>query len=217
MHSYIIVGDNQEGIDTKVSQLVPFNNFLTSPDFLNLQTEGSLGIEVIRDLKKFLSRKPYQEDTKVVCLPTADRLTIPAQHALLKTLEEPPGECLIILITSNEALLLPTIISRCQVIRLGKGDYRSVDNVGGDIVELIELIGKQNIGDRVTLAGKYTYPRQKAEKLCLDLINYFRHELISNSNVLAVEDLKLAKTAYERIKANVDPRLTIEHLFLNLR
>jgi DNA polymerase III subunit delta' len=84
--------------------------------------ETSIGIEPIRQLDSFLSLKVPRTSSfnRVVIIENAHNLTIEAQNALLKTLEEPPVSTLIILTSSNTEALLPTITSRTQVISVKK-------------------------------------------------------------------------------------------------
>jgi DNA polymerase-3 subunit delta' len=83
--------------------------------------EDSMKIKInqIRDLKQAINLKPYQGRVKVWIILKAESMTEEAADAFLKTLEEPPENSLLILICSNLNLLLPTIISRCQVINFG--------------------------------------------------------------------------------------------------
>ena len=67
--------------------------------------------------------KPYCSPHKIYIIPDAEMMTVQAQNALLKTIEEPPEYAVIILLTSNIDALLPTIQSRC--IRL---DLKVVDD-----------------------------------------------------------------------------------------
>ncbi len=71
----------------------------------------------VRALLRFLRLQPFQGRFKLAILAGAHRLTPEAANALLKTLEEPPPAALIFLLTSNRAALLPTIVSRCQLVR----------------------------------------------------------------------------------------------------
>lgn len=80
--------------------------------------EGSIGIEEIRSLERFLSLR-VPRDTRFnrgIIIEHADQLTTEAQNALLKTLEEPPEGTLIVLTASRLESLLPTIASRVQTI-----------------------------------------------------------------------------------------------------
>ncbi len=73
-------------------------------------------IEKVRELAAQAALKAFESRWKVFILLEADRMRTEAQNALLKTLEEPPGRSVLILISSNPAGLLPTIVSRCQEI-----------------------------------------------------------------------------------------------------
>jgi len=74
-----------------------------------------LRIEQIRGLCEHAYRKPLEARRRVFIIDEADAMTEQAANALLKTLEEPPAESLLILLTSQLARLLPTIRSRCQI------------------------------------------------------------------------------------------------------
>lgn len=75
-----------------------------------------IGIEQARHLKRFVHLHAVTARRKMAIIDDADRLSLSAQNALLKTLEEPPGNALLVLISSSPGALLPTIRSRCQVI-----------------------------------------------------------------------------------------------------
>ena len=62
--------------------------------------------------------KPYQGPYKVYIIDRADLMTVEAQNALLKTIEEPPQYTVIMLLTENADLLLPTVTSRCVMLKL---------------------------------------------------------------------------------------------------
>lgn len=79
---------------------------------------GTLKVEQVREVTKFLSLKPYQSPFKIVLFLRFEEANANAQNALLKTLEEAPGHALLILTADNAEQLLPTIVSRCEVIRL---------------------------------------------------------------------------------------------------
>lgn len=76
--------------------------------------QKSIGVEVIRQLILPLQKSPQLGVGKVVILNFANRMTEAAENALLKTLEEPAGNSLLILLVDSASQLLPTIVSRCQ-------------------------------------------------------------------------------------------------------
>lgn len=77
----------------------------------------AIKIEVIRQLQKNISLRSYEGKKKIFVINDAHKLTEEAANAFLKTLEEPPGDSLIILITSKPQLLFNTIVSRCQSLK----------------------------------------------------------------------------------------------------
>jgi DNA polymerase-3 subunit delta' len=88
---------------------------VSAPDRRKKETrKKDIGIDHARDLKRFVQLRAVVAPRKMALIDDADRLSIAAQNALLKTLEEPPGGALIILITAGPGALLPTVRSRCQ-------------------------------------------------------------------------------------------------------
>ena len=91
------------------------------PDFKTisvLEGKSAISIDQIRELKKEIAYKPYDGDHKIYIIEAAEKLTKEAANSLLKTLEEPPSFATIILLVEDSGKLLPTIVSRCQEIKL---------------------------------------------------------------------------------------------------
>ena len=90
-------------------------------------TPVDLPIDVIREfLIDKISAKPTLSARKVFLISEAERLNASSQNALLKSLEEPPGYCSIILLCTRLEKLLPTTKSRCQTIRFGPIDEERI-------------------------------------------------------------------------------------------
>ncbi len=87
------------------------------PDIHRIVPEKSIRIEEIRTLIDALSVHPYEGGRHVVLIENAEKMTPQAQNALLKTLETPPGDAVFFLMTDQMTSLLPTIISRCRIVR----------------------------------------------------------------------------------------------------
>jgi len=88
------------------------------PDLHLLEPDGaSIKIEQIRAIQRDLSLRPFEGSRKVCLIEAAETMTVAAANALLKTLEEPPGDTLLILLSSQPQRLLETIRSRCQLLR----------------------------------------------------------------------------------------------------
>ena len=81
------------------------------------QKDSGIKIEEIRLLQHKINLMPYEARIKVFIIDNAHQLTAEAANALLKVLEEPPKDSLIILISDKPALLFKTILSRCKVLK----------------------------------------------------------------------------------------------------
>lgn len=87
------------------------------PDVSVLAPDGDeIKIDQIRQIQEVLALKPYEGAKKTLIVDFSERMNQSSSNAFLKTLEEPPGDALIILITSMPQSLLPTIRSRCQEV-----------------------------------------------------------------------------------------------------
>lgn len=91
------------------------------PDIIYITHEkpNSIGVDEIREqLVNDIAIKPYNGKYKIYIVAEADKMTVQAQNALLKTLEEPPAYAVILLLTVNASILLETIRSRCVLLNL---------------------------------------------------------------------------------------------------
>ena len=94
------------------------------PDFYLINETGeNIKIDIIRELTAKVIEKPIVSKRKVYIINDFEKMTTEAQNCLLKTLEEPPEFVTIILISSNENIILNTIKSRCMMIK-----FKNIDN-----------------------------------------------------------------------------------------
>ena len=120
-HAYMFEGPNGIGKNTMARELaatlLDMENLFNSPDYIEITPDGnSIKIAQIRKLQSDILVKPYKS-YKIYVIDEAQKMTVEAQNALLKTLEEPPKYAIIILITNNKESLLDTIKSRCEIIK----------------------------------------------------------------------------------------------------
>lgn len=88
------------------------------PDLHLVEPDGAfIKIDQVRELQRELVLRPIEAPLKACIIRDADRLNPSAGNALLKTLEEPPGNALMILLTTNLDSVLSTVRSRCQLLR----------------------------------------------------------------------------------------------------
>ena len=91
----------------------------TYPDHQGIiSSKATIGVDEIRTATRFLEKTAQLGRSKTVLVTYAETMTISAANALLKTLEEPTDHSVLVLVTHEPDLLLPTIISRCQMISL---------------------------------------------------------------------------------------------------
>ncbi len=131
-HAYIFSGSSHLGkytvalefikmlIGEDVTKVIHPDVLIIKPEIIEtdkgIKKESEISIKEARKIKHQMSLFPYRADYKIVLIDNVDKMTNEASNCLLKTLEEPSGNAILILISSNPKTLLQTIISRCQVI-----------------------------------------------------------------------------------------------------
>lgn len=170
------------------------------PDLLYIPSESKLGIEQARKIKEYFSLKPYQSKGRVAVLEDGSLLTADAQNALLKTLEELPREALIIIGAASDAVFLPTVLSRCQIVRLNSPD-QPAEKLDTDIEQLLSS----------TIEERFDYIEKLKDKkeFLFASTSYFHRNLSLYPNFL-----KEILQAEQWIAQNVNPRAILEYLML---
>ncbi len=141
-HAYLFTGSAHLGKKTVALEFIKMLNGsevdqAVHPDILIIEPERiakkgvtkelEIGIGQARRIQHQMSLFPYQAPYKVALIDQAEKMTAEASNCLLKTLEEPSGRAILILITANPDLILPTIVSRCQSVKflpVGEGEIR---------------------------------------------------------------------------------------------
>lgn len=179
------------------------------PDLLYFDYDQKLGIAETKKIRAHLSFKPFQAKGRGVVLEDASQLTVDAQNALLKTLEEPPPESLIILATSSDTNFLPTILSRCEVIRVQvAGDRVQKNNYTQDIEKLLEIAVEGRF--------KYIEKLKDREEFLHALVSYFHQNLTSHMESGNKDFLHELLQAEKFAKQNVNIRAILEYLMLKM-
>jgi hypothetical protein len=113
----------------RVLQIAELNSY-PYQRLVTAENGSSIGIEAVRELEKFVSLKVPGDKTynRVIIIEDAHLLTLEAQNALLKTLEEPPTGTLVMLTASHEQALLPTIRSRAQKLVVNRPERVAVED-----------------------------------------------------------------------------------------
>jgi DNA polymerase-3 subunit delta' len=150
------------------------------PDLLVLEAED-IKIEQARHVGEFLSLTPGESKWRVVIIDSIDAMNRNAANALLKTLEEPPGHTMLILVSHNPGMLLPTIRSRCRTLRLAPLNSGGFARVLG---QMKPELGMEDTQTWSLLSGgapgvAIALMEAKADVMYKDLL-----EMMANPNVL---------------------------------
>ncbi len=166
------------------------------PDIIYVTHEkpNTISVEDIRSqVNNDVAIKPYSSKHKVYIINEAEKMTVQAQNAILKTLEEPPAYVVILLLVSNLQTLLPTILSRCVTLNmkpvsdalvrkylmeeLQVPDYRA---------DVCVAFARGNIGKAKALASSEEFDNVKNEALAL--LKYV-HDMELQEIILAVKKI----------------------------
>jgi DNA polymerase III gamma/tau subunit len=149
-------------------------------------------------------------------------LTIEAQNAFLKVLEEPPVHTYIFLLSDTREALLPTILSRCFLIDLGSEELQVTDAEKIETEHLLSVLSESNIGTGLKAAEQLSKNKDDALRTIERLLVISRVHLLNNVNndedENAVSNQKMIKalqSLHRTIKTtNVNLRLALENFFL---
>ena len=166
------------------------------PDIIRVVHEkpNSVSVDDIRtQVNNDVAVKPYSSPYKVYIISEAEKMTVQAQNAILKTLEEPPAYAVILLLTDNVNSLLPTILSRCVVLNMKpvpdapvKEYLCSQLQVPDYKAEVCAAFARGNVGKAKMLATSEDFENIKAEALAL--LKYIQ-EMDLNEIVAAVKKI----------------------------
>lgn len=185
---------------------------------------NSLGIEEVKNMQKKLFLKPIKSKTKAVVVEDAELLTTEAQNAMLKLLEEPPDNTIVVLSADTKEAFLPTIISRCKVIEL-EGEKRVIsEKEMGEIRDVIERLPGMSIGEKMKLAEDAGKDKEKALAWIAGMIIAERDLMLKKIGVKppdalsGVQKLKALQRSYLLLKTtNASARMIIEVNLLGIK
>jgi len=132
-HALLFCGQAQLGkkaLAIEFAKILIGENFENHPDFTLLESDSSakdIRISQIRDLIWKLSLYPYSAPYKVAVIDEAHRMNQDAQNCFLKTLEEPKGKSILILVTEHPEMLVSTVLSRVQKIRFFPVERKEIE------------------------------------------------------------------------------------------
>ncbi|MEA4815363.1 MAG: DNA polymerase III subunit delta' [Lachnospiraceae bacterium] len=149
---------------------------LNNPDVFYIRPEnktvsGSIGIDEIREkVIKNIEIKQFKYKYKIFIIEKADKMTEKAQNAFLKTLEDPPEYAVFLLLCENINTLLPTVVSRCVIMKLLPlpfGDILSYltdrQNISPETARLCAAYSGGSLGKAINAAGSESFMLMRSE------------------------------------------------------
>jgi len=166
------------------------------PDIIYVTHEkpGSIGVDDIRkQVNGDIAIKPYNSPYKVYIVNEAEKMTVQAQNALLKTLEEPPAYAVILLLTTNVNSLLQTILSRCVILHMKPVSDELIKKflmeqmqVPDYKADICAAFARGNVGKAKHLASSEDFEKVKEE--AVSLLKYV-HDMDVTEMIAAVKKI----------------------------
>jgi len=198
-HAYLVFGHfNLEELITLLK--------VQRPDLFCVE-EAPIKINHIRELIHWINIKPHSSPWKLAVLKRIENLTLEASNALLKVLEEPPGRSILVLQSFRKEKILPTIISRCQLIRNNDEEKENCPSIYLSPTKIAALAIKEKFDYAAQLAAEENLPQ---------VINLweedFRKDLLFGKDTRSI--LKEIYKTRSLLSTNTSLKLLLENLLL---
>lgn len=217
MHSFLITAKDKNKASDYISNLLKEKDIY--PIDVSWQIyEKAMGIEEVRNIQKKILLRPFRGKTKAVVIQVYENITTEAQNALLKILEEPPSNTIIIVSIQKKELLLPTIISRCKIIELKEAEISLINEDMLSLSDTLNVLLNGKIGEKLKIAQDISKNKDEASSWLEKMSLFLRKKMIENNNDLQyLNFLKNLQKTYKNLKStNVNQRIALENLFLSL-
>lgn len=187
----------------------PYANLYQWMQFLDVEKkQGQIGKDEALEIIKKLSLKAFEGGYKIMIIWMAEKMNIAASNKLLKLIEEPPNNTLLILITENQEQIIKTILSRCQVLHFPKV---TEENIIKTLIEREQIENKLAVKIAHQANGNWNkaldLSKQDNEQPIFEtwFITWIRAAFRAKGNASVVEELinwsnEIAKTSRETQK-----------------
>lgn len=227
MHTFAIITNSIDLKNKQRDKLLSQFQINTFSRIIIGQNDQS--IETIREAQKILQLVPVSGKLQAFIVENIDKFKIPAQQALLKTLEEPPKNTIVIIEANNQDQILPTILSRSQLIYISDIPKLTLKEEEEITIFWAKLFRNDFPANRLQTASILTSKLKEREEtiIWLDSQIVFFHQLLNKRlvqqsrgknltplNITLI--LKLMLFCKKYLQANINLKLLVDHLFLNL-
>lgn len=218
MQTFLIASANPEFIEEKIESVS--KNLKVSPlNLTKINPTTSISISEVRKISQTVSLKPYGGGERLIIIYGMEKTTLEAGNAFLKILEEPPRNNFFILVTENINKLLPTIVSRCQIISdTERYDIKSFDS--HETKKMLAALLKASAGKRILISQKVANNKEEGIKFLGNLLLTLSELLHKPDNEIGLTPKELAEiitkvtTAKNYLERYINFKATLDILLL---
>ncbi|HRN86497.1 MAG TPA: hypothetical protein PKU78_01180 [Candidatus Dojkabacteria bacterium] len=216
--SYIISSSRADFISETIDSLCSSLQIKDiNADFYHVEPadkKQSIGIDQTRKLKEWFKVKPYSSPNKFAVIQNAELLTVQAQNSILKLLEEPNANCFLALTLSNPSYLLPTVLSRCEIIQ----DTTISQSIEGTDFMKISRTQQFKLIDEIMSEKNLIEQNRSIQKFLLNLLTTLQKELeADHSDTKLKQNIALIEQTSIMISGNTSKRLALENMVINMK
>lgn len=218
MQTFLIIAPYKDAAESEIEtiknrlKVTNWNTHLITP-------LPSIGIMEIRKIKQLLSLRPMGETNRLIIITDMDKATVEAQNALLKILEEPPKSTYLVLTARNPNNLLPTVVSRCQVISKGNREKQGENHTRDEEKILIEILAGSP-GQRIIYVQEKIKTKEDGMQFLDKILGVLKQFLISQTQRINLSKGEIALliskviAAKKYISGNINFKATLDVLLL---
>jgi hypothetical protein len=173
------------------------------------EKKQSIGVKDIAVLQQWIGFK--SENPRMFIVLQADALTREAQNSLLKVLEEPTANSLIVLVTPNKDLLLETILSRTLLV--GEQVRKEIDNLANIFTDSKDYIERKKVAKDVLKAPNAA---RVVEDICYEILKQIKNGTLIGTPDAVVDMIKLLETSIKAMKRSVAKALVLDTIIVHL-
>lgn len=207
----LIVGGSVEARDEKLAAFLEDKRVLEKLE----GEKEAIKLEEVRRLLEHLSLKFNASDRVALVIAEAQGLTLVAQNALLKSLEELPETVSFFLTADRDTSLLPTITSRCQLVKLKEEEITLTTDEVGEMKGIFKLVATSDIGGLLAVAEQW-HKSGEVERKLVTLRQFLLEHSRNNPHSKRATAIRLVLECSSDLGRNINAQLALEHLFFEL-
>lgn len=207
MQTFLILSENQDFIDQTLNKFI-LKNSVSMFDILDFKSAEKIGIDDIREIIRQSIKYPFKGKYKITVIRNFEFSTIEAQNSILKFLEEQPEFLTIFLISKNSQNILPTVLSRTQILKTRKiKPQEKLD---------LEILINGSISEKLNYIQNNITTKEHARIFIVNLLETLEYYLLNlddlNKSELTRKNLADYINKTEKAKTFIENNLNFKHV-----